>query len=91
MNTVTLPDEQLREALNACVPALRQMSAFQLDPWLMRRMETMGERKEFLSADEQAELLALVRFAQQRTKEKLQAELALQRLQATFPDHVGAA
>ncbi len=88
MATVTLPDRQLKDALDACIPALRRMSCYQLDPTLARRMQTMGERKEFLSSDEHAALEALVHFAQQRTLEKLEADLALQRLQAALPEHL---
>lgn len=53
-------------------------------------MEAMGERKEFLSPEEHAELLALVEFAQRRQVEKLQAEVALERLRTAFPDLVEA-
>ena len=90
MATITLPDDQLRQALDACVPALRRLAGYELDPALARRLEEMGERKEFLTADERAELLALVHFTEQRTLEKLQADLALQRLHAAFPQFVGA-
>jgi hypothetical protein len=89
MSTITLPGEQLKDALDACVPALQRLSRYQLEPTLARRMADMGERKEFLTADEHAELLALVNFAQQRTLEKLQADLALRRLHAAFPEFVG--
>ena len=46
----------------------------------------MGERKESLQPEEQAELLALAAFIQRHTIEKLEAELALQSLDAAFPD-----
>lgn len=88
MATITLPDGQLKQTLEACVPALRLLAGYELDPMLARRMQDMGDRKEFLTPDEHAELLALVRFSQQRSIEKLQADLALKRLQATFPDIV---
>ncbi|MCI0684346.1 MAG: hypothetical protein L0Y71_19725 [Gemmataceae bacterium] len=90
MATITLPDDQLKQTLDACVPALRMLATYELDPMLARRMQEMGERKEFLTPEEHAELLALVRFSQQRTIEKLQAGLALNQLRATFPDFVGA-
>ena len=84
MSTITLPGERLKAALDACIPALPRLSNYQLDAALARRIDDMGERKEFLNADEHAELLALVNFTQQRALEKLQADLALQRLQATL-------
>ena len=49
-------------------------------------MLELGERKEFLDATEYAELMALVSFAQQRTLEKLEAEVALKRLESVYPD-----
>jgi hypothetical protein len=49
-------------------------------------MLARGERKEFLTPAEHAELMAWVTFTQQRTIEKLQAELALQRLLEAFPE-----
>jgi len=45
----------------------------------------LGERKEFLSSPEHEELMALVSFTQQRSIEKLEAELALQSIEAACP------
>jgi hypothetical protein len=45
----------------------------------------LGERKEYLSLAEHEELLALVDFAQQRTIEKLEARVALDRLHTALP------
>jgi hypothetical protein len=46
----------------------------------------LGERKEFLTPAEHAELMALASFAQRRTIEKLEAELALRQLDAILPE-----
>ncbi len=62
------------------------MADYELAPALDRRMQDLGERKEFLDAREHGELMALVTFARQRTLEKLEAELALRRIQEIFPD-----
>ena len=51
-------------------------------------MRELGERKEYLGAAEHEELLALVTFTQERTLEKLHAELALHELQTLLPDEV---
>jgi hypothetical protein len=72
--------------LQACQVALRRIAGYVLDPALDQRMRELGERKEFLDPSEHAELLALVAFTQQRTREKLEAELALQRLEAACPE-----
>jgi hypothetical protein len=61
------------------------MAAYTLAPALDARLRDLGERKEFLSPAEYAELQALVSFTQQRTQEKLEAELALRQLDAVAP------
>lgn len=48
-------------------------------------MRALGERKEFLSPAEHEELLALGDFAHQRTIEKLEARVALDRLCTALP------
>jgi hypothetical protein len=53
---------------------------------LDRRLLDLGERQDALTADERAELLAWVAFTQQRSADKLRAELALRRLTAAFPE-----
>lgn len=52
-------------------------------------MRQLGENKEFLSPSEHGELMALVAFTQQRTLEKLEAELAFRQLKAAYPGLTG--
>jgi hypothetical protein len=87
--TVSTAQPEFQEAMASCVAALRRMAGYELDPSLANRMDSLGERKEFLDPELHEELLALVAFAQQRTIEKLQAEAALARLRALFPALVG--
>lgn len=49
-------------------------------------MHALGERKEFLGKGEHDEFLALVAFAQRRSIEKLDAQVALKRLNELLPD-----
>ena len=86
MSALSIVEPPLRTALRTCVSALRKMAAYQLEPALDQRMLYLGENKEKLSPEEHAELLALIEFTQKRTIEKLEAELALQRLAAVLPD-----
>jgi hypothetical protein len=86
MSILSIPDPPLRAALQTCVSALRKMATYQLAPALDQRLRYLGENKEKLGPDEQAELMALVELIQKRTVEKLEAELALQRLAAAIPD-----
>jgi hypothetical protein len=78
--------EEVRQAALASASALRRLSADHLPPELDRRLLDLGERKESLTPDERAELLAWVAYTQRRSIEKAEAELALRRLAAAFPD-----
>jgi hypothetical protein len=77
---------ELQPALRACRRALRRLADYTLEPALDERLRDLGERKERLRPEEHAELLALVSFTQQRTLEKLEAELALRQLDAVAPE-----
>jgi hypothetical protein len=83
MSTMERP---LRAALDTCVSALRKIANYRLEPALDQRLRYLGENKERLDPEQHAELLALIEFTQKRTIEKLEAELALQRLMAALPD-----
>lgn len=74
-----------QSALAAPANALRRVAGYALPPALDRRLLDLGERKETLTPDEQAEPLAWVALTQERTAEKLAAELALRRLAAASP------
>jgi hypothetical protein len=78
--------EVVRQAALASAAALRRLAGYHLPPELDRRVLDLGERKEALTPDERAELLAWVDFTQQRSLEKVEAEVALRRLAAAFPD-----
>jgi hypothetical protein len=85
MTTVSTDDPRFLSAIQACAVALRRLAEYELTPALHSRLHALGERKEFLSPAEQEELLALVDFAQQRTIEKLEARVALDRLHTALP------
>ncbi len=73
-------------ALASSASALRRVVAYTLPPAFDRRQLDLAERKDDLTPDERAELLAWVAFTQQRSAEKLEAELALRRLAAVYPE-----
>jgi len=75
-----------QSALVSSTAALRRLAGYRLPPAFDRRMLELAGRKESLSPDERAELLEWVAFTQQRTVEKLEAEVALRRLAAVCPD-----
>ena len=75
-------------ALSSSAAALRRLADYTLPPPLDRRILDLGERKEMLTPDERAELLAWVAFTQQRSVEKLEAQSALRRLTALCPELV---
>lgn len=91
MTAVSTADPEFQLAIQACAVALRRLARFELDPSLEQRMHVLGERKEFLTPAEHEELLALVAFARQRTVEKLEAQVALDRLRTVLPDVVSDA
>jgi hypothetical protein len=90
MSAVSTTDPQLQAAVQNSMRALRRVAGYTLPPTLDRYIRELGERKESLSPAEHEQLLALVSFTEQRTLEKLQAELALRQLQTFFPDEAGA-
>jgi hypothetical protein len=90
MTAISTKDPQLQTAVQSCVRALRRLAGYTLPPDLDRYIRELGERKEFLTPAEHAQLLALVDFTQQRTLDKLQAEVALQQLQSFFPEEASA-
>ena len=85
MTTVSIEDPQFQSAIQACAVALQRVANYEIDPPLHRRMRELGERKEFLTSAEHEELLALVDFAHKRTIEKLEAQVALDRLRTALP------
>jgi hypothetical protein len=70
--------------MQACTVALRRMAGYEIEASLHRRMQTLGERKKFLSRGEHQELLALVNFAHKRTFEQPEAQAAPDRLRAVL-------
>lgn len=88
MSTVSTAEPRVQLALSSCVSALRRMAGYELDVPIARRLQELSERKEFLEKDEHDELMALVAFAQQRTIEKLEDQVALNRLREILPDMV---
>ncbi len=84
MSTVQLAEDIVRD----CIHALRPIADYELEPALAKRLSDLGERKEFLTPDEHAELLDLVAFARRRSVEKLKAQFALHRLEEVAPDMI---
>ena len=78
--------EPVRRATLASAAAHRRVAGYALPPELDRRILDLSERKDALTPDERAELLAWVAFSQERSIEKAQAEVALHHLAAAFPD-----
>ena len=85
MTPATLTDSRVQTALRHGVHALQRVANYALPAALDRRLQQLGENKEYLGVAEHEELLALVTFTQERTLEKLQAELALRELQTLLP------
>jgi hypothetical protein len=89
MSAPTKNEPRLSQAVHNSVRALRRVVDYRFPPALDRQMLELGERKEFLSAEEHEQLTALVTFSEERTADKLQAEIALRQLQSLFPNEPG--
>ena len=79
-------EPKFASALGLCVGALRRIAEYELDPAINRRLRDLGERKEWLGDEEHDELMSLVAFGEQRTIDKLEAQLALKRLGEVVPE-----
>jgi hypothetical protein len=79
---------QFKAALGSCVAALRRLAEYKLEKPIQRRLTELSENKEFLTRKEQIELRGLVTFWQKRTREKLEAQLALKLLGEVAPNLV---
>ncbi|MBP3960413.1 hypothetical protein J8F10_34740 [Gemmata sp. G18] len=88
MSTIAPTEPAWQAALVSSAVALRRIAGYTLPAELDRRVLELGERKESLTDTERAELLAWVTFTQQRSVEKLEAEVALRRLTAVCPEVV---
>jgi hypothetical protein len=86
MSAPAVAEPARQAALTLSVSALRRLAAYALPPELDRRILELGERKDTLSPEERAELLAWVAFTQERSVERVAAELALRRLADVFPE-----
>ena len=75
-----------KSAVEASTAALRRLVDYRLPPEFDRRILDLGERKESLTPDEREELMAWVAFTQERSIEKLEAEVALRRLSSVCPE-----
>jgi hypothetical protein len=81
MTTLTASDPKQRESLQVIEQALRRTATYRLPDFLNREMMELGERKESLTPEQRTRLAALVDYTEDRTLEKLHAEVALRRLQ----------
>lgn len=73
-------------AVSKSLATHRRVAAYTLPPALDAKLLDLSERKEALTPDERAELLGLVAFTQDRSIEKAEAELAIRRLTAAYPE-----
>lgn len=75
-----------RKALRACAEALRLASDYRLPTALQRKLRKALDEKEQVSPSQHRELLVLVEAAQERSLQKVKAQIALQQLLQAFPE-----
>ena len=83
--TTTKNNGQLELLLQDCAAALQNIARYKLPIAVDRRLLWLSENKETLTEAEKEELLALVDFSEDRTVEKLQAKVLLERLTEAWP------
>lgn len=79
-------DPTVRDAVKASESTLRRIATYVLPPELDRRLLDLGERKSDLTGEEKSELFAWVAFTQQRSHDRLEAELALRKIESAWPE-----
>lgn len=77
-----------RRDLTPAIELLKKLAAYELEPGIDRLMLELGENKESLTPAQHRVLADLVEFTQQRTIEKFEARVALQRLKHFVPQLV---
>ena len=86
MSAVLTSSPEFHAAVEACAAALLRIAESDLSPAIRDRMHELGARKDLLDEQEHAELMALVEFANKRQIERLESQLALNRLREVLPD-----
>ena len=89
---VPVPNERepaKRQALGACIEALRQVAEKKLPQPLERKIRKMIDAKESLTGAEHEQLLTLVEVAQEQSLQKVKAQVALELLRDAYPDLKG--
>jgi hypothetical protein len=86
MSSVIAADPGAVESvIGDCAAALRRMAQYRLPAALDQRLLWLSENKDSLTDVERQELLALVDLADEKTVERLQAQVTLQRIGQAFP------
>ncbi len=86
--TATSNNGALDSLIQECAATLHRVANYRMPAAMDRRLLWLSENKESLTPPEREELLALVDFSEDRTVEKLEAKVLLQRL-AEAPNESG--
>jgi hypothetical protein len=89
--TATRNNGTVDSLIQECAATLQSVANYRMPAAMDRRLLWLSENKEGLTQPEREELLALVDFSEDRTVEKLQAKVMLQRLAETWPQLFGQA
>ena len=77
--------QTLDAIIRECAATLQTIADYKLPVAMDRRLLWLSENKEVLNPSECDELLALIDFSEDRTVEKLRANIMLRRLAETCP------
>ena len=73
-----------------CAATLERVASYRLPAAMDRRLLLLSESQEGLTEAEREEMLALIDFSEDRTVEKLQAKVILNRLEEAWPGLIGS-
>ena len=89
--TASAPKQTLDSLIQECAAALQRVAEYKLPPVMDRRLLLLSENKESLTPSERDELHALITLSEDRTIDKLQAQVLLRRLAEACPQIFGSA
>jgi hypothetical protein len=88
--TATKNNGTVDSLIPECAATLQRVANYRMPAAMDRRLLWLSENKESLTPPEREELLALVDFSEDRTVEKLDAKVLVQRLAEAWPQLVVA-
>ena len=88
--TATKNDVSIDSVIQDCAATLQKVARYKMPAAMDSRLLWLSENKASLTEVEREEFLALIEFSEDRTVEKLQAKILLNRLTEAWPELFGS-